>query len=170
MSGWFKMPHGWADTPALKDNDQRMVWCWLIEHVTRSECVIDRGGPFKLMPGQFFQSLSYFEKEWSLSRKKVRGLLDRFVKWNLISVDTCPNGSLITIIDEKVCSVYEWQGAQLGHSLKPQKAGVSHQKGHAKGTAQSRRMKALARMKCPPRAHKMAHKIRVYILIILTPL
>lgn len=83
--GWYKMHRGWMDHPALRDNDDRVAWIWLIEHAAFDRTTINISGqPINLERGELSYSIRYMAEALSVSKKKVETMLARFEKWELI--------------------------------------------------------------------------------------
>lgn len=100
MSTWYKMYRGWQKHPALKTNDHRMAWVWLIEHAMVYPTKIDIcSEPFPLERGQLYYSIRYLATAWGVSKSQVETILKSLKNWDMIRTDNRTGRLIITICE-----------------------------------------------------------------------
>tara|TARA_R100001530_G_scaffold135466_1_gene112738 strand:- start:2510 stop:3205 length:696 start_codon:yes stop_codon:yes gene_type:complete len=102
-NGWFRMHRGWLKNPALKNNDYKVLWLYLIESVAFTDLTIDRFGcPVSINRGQYMTSLRRLSLDVNMSIRSLRTALKTFVNHGMIDLKTDTGTTLVTICNYSI--------------------------------------------------------------------
>ena len=115
--GWFKIHRGWSKTPALRNNDYKVLWLYLIESVAFTNLTIDRFGfPVSIKRGQYITSLRRLALDVDMSVRSLRTALKAFQNHKMIELKTDTYSTLITICNYSIYQDIREKPTQLRHT------------------------------------------------------
>ena len=107
------MHRGWMNHPAFRNNDDRVAWVWIIEHAVFRETTISiKNKPVKLKKGELSYSQRYLSEAWGIGRQQVRGLINHFIEWDLISLVKNPASNPVNNHGQMVLKVNKYAEKQ----------------------------------------------------------
>ncbi|KZK85735.1 MULTISPECIES: hypothetical protein [unclassified Pseudovibrio] len=108
MSGWIRMERALYEHEALKGPLEWGCWGWLIANAAWRKKAIDRAGnKIELEEGQLCFSLRFLAEKWGVTKDKTKRLLDKWQKWNLITIEAAAGGNIITICNYSKYQIVE---------------------------------------------------------------
>ncbi|SFK99809.1 hypothetical protein SAMN04488518_113146 [Pseudovibrio ascidiaceicola] len=112
MSGWIRMERALYEHEALKGPLEWGCWGWLIANAAWRRKAVDRAGcKIDLEEGQLCFSLRFLAEKWGVTKDKTKRLLDKWQKWNLITIESATGGSVITICNYSKYQLVESESA-----------------------------------------------------------
>jgi len=98
MEGWIKLNRGWWKDDAFRNNDDRMVFLWLLEEAQIKDKVVSiKSNPVKLKRGQLSHSLRFMGEALDMNKNKIARILEHFEKWGIIGTESGTGQNIITI-------------------------------------------------------------------------
>lgn len=102
MTGFYTLPRGWLDIPALDGEREpycrRAAWVWLVEHARWQDGEANVvGKTVRLLRGQLSFSLRYLANAWRWEESRVRRFLARLVTDKMI-LSCCDAGQTILTV------------------------------------------------------------------------
>lgn len=108
MTGWIRLHRGWRESDVFTGEpaSEREAWIHLIEMAAWKPMLrrAGKGDVINVDRGQLHTAERTLADMWFWDRKRVRRFLNRLEKYQMITQETGPSGSLITI-----CNYGEYQ-------------------------------------------------------------
>lgn len=100
-TGYFTVPRGWRDMPALRATTSLTrpeAWLWMLEEAAwKSRPVNVQGYTVALQRGSFCHSLRHLAKEWGWTKTRVENFLARLAQDTNVVLETRTGQTMVTI-------------------------------------------------------------------------